>query len=457
MEELHEILTIEVSRDKMSAKLKQLQPLPEEMTVDDLKKFVKENGVTYGLFEETIEKIVTGNVNLPAIIAKGLDPIDGENAYIWSILEDLQDEGSAQQNEEEDINLKKVIEIPSVENGELVGKKIEATEEKNGVNVYGEDVKAKPGRDIKLRPGKNTRVDGLEIFSTIDGQISVEPKVIHVFPIYEVNGDVDMKVGNIDFIGNVNIRGNVPSGFEIKAQGDIRVHGSVEAAVLKAGGSIFIQQGVVAQGGGIISAEGDVETSFLNQANIEAGGDVKVTKSILHSTVKAQGFVYCNQNRGNIVGGSISSGKGIEVNEVGNHMNTPTTLFLGVSEEAVASESKYKTQMLKAQENTQKLGVLLKNIVDKEKISPLTAKEKVMKLKIKNSLMDANKELNSAKDKLDEIKELFENQDQAEIRIIKAIHANTDLHFGKYRRKIVTTHEHVLFKLDRSEISFEPL
>ncbi|UTW69218.1 DUF342 domain-containing protein [Anaerobacillus sp. HL2] len=54
----------------------------------------------------------------------------------------------------------------------------------------------------------------VKAFATIDGQMSVESKaVIHVYPIFEVNGDLDLKVGNISFIGSVNIRGNVPARF----------------------------------------------------------------------------------------------------------------------------------------------------------------------------------------------------------------------------------------------------
>src|SRR5690606_12118002 len=95
----------------------------------------------------------------------------------------------------------------------------------------------------------------LKAYAVIDGQVSItENDKINVFPIFEVKGDVDFRVGNIDFVGMVLIRGNVLSGFKIKATGDIRIMGEVEAADLEAGENIEIMAGVVAQGKGSIIA-----------------------------------------------------------------------------------------------------------------------------------------------------------------------------------------------------------
>ncbi|WP_280768955.1 DUF342 domain-containing protein [Salipaludibacillus daqingensis] len=459
MEDLHDIFEVSVTNDQLEATLKQYKPFSEEITFEDLVAFVKECGLQYGIKEEIIKKVITKKTELPVVIAEGKRPIAGQDAYIWSILDRTLHEEEIDVDDGGEVNLRKVIEIPSVATGTVVGEKINATEEEPGISVYGERIPAKPGRDIKLRPGKNTRIskNGQEIISTIDGQVSVEAKVIHVFPVFEVNGDLDLKVGNIDFIGNVNIRGNVPSGFEVKAKGDIRVHGSVESASLYSDGSIFIQQGVVAQNSGMIEAKGQVKVAFLNQARVAAGGDIIVSKSILHSNVESDGYVFCKQGRGNIVGGTISSGKGIEVNEVGNHMSTATTLFLGISKRIVHSEKKYKQQLNEAQVDVQKLAVLLKRLTEKEKQSTLTGKEKIMKLRIHKSLVETNDKLNNAKEQLLEFHDIFENQQTAQIRIYKTIYPNTDLHFGKYRRKVISKHENVKFLIDHSEIKFEPL
>ena len=56
------------------------------------------------------------------------------------------------------------------------------------------------------------------MYAAIDGLFTLTGgETINVFPIYEVNGDVDYHTGNIDFVGTVVIRGNVLTGFRIRA------------------------------------------------------------------------------------------------------------------------------------------------------------------------------------------------------------------------------------------------
>ncbi|MCE7794579.1 FapA family protein [Salipaludibacillus sp. CUR1] len=458
MGDLHDLLEVEVSEDHLLAVLKERQPLMEEIKADSLSDFISEHGITYGILDDELHKFAAGKISLPVVAARGKEPVHGRDAYIWSLLDETADR-AAQLNEKSDgeVNLKKVIDIPQVKAGAVIGRKIEAEPGTNGLTVYGKTIKAKKPRDIKLRPGKNTRIEGSEIISSINGQLSVAPKVIHVYPVYEVNGDLNMKTGNIDFVGNVVVRGNVPSGFSIKAIGDIRIYGSVEAADIQSEGSVFIHQGVVAQNAGLIKVKGDVRTSFLNQATIEAGGDVHITTSILHSRVDARGFVFCKEGRGNIVGGSVSSGKGIEVNEVGNHMSTPTALYLGTSAKMTAAEKKYKKQLNDSQEECQKLAKLLKRLKEKGKGSTLSPKEKVMLLRVRNSLIQANEKLNEAKDQLLDFQEIFDGETDTKVRIYQSVYPNTDLHFGKYVKKITTAHQHVQFRKERSEIKFEAL
>lgn len=72
--------------------------------------------------------------------------------------------------------------------------------------------------------------------------------------VYEIKEDVSLKTGNIDFNGTVIIRGDVPTGFSIKASGDILIDGLVEAAHIEAKGSVTIVKGIVgSRTGGIIA------------------------------------------------------------------------------------------------------------------------------------------------------------------------------------------------------------
>ncbi|SDY71119.1 hypothetical protein SAMN05421736_103102 [Evansella caseinilytica] len=461
MAELQEHFEIEISQDKMEARINQKNELNDEIDLEELKQFIQSSGVVFGVDEDVVEQIAAKRVRLPVKIAEGIKPIPGEDAYLKALItiEKKKNRHDLDDNRSKEVNFREVMVIPTVTTGEVIGVKIDKTEEKNGMNVLGKEIKAKPGRDLKLRPGKNTRIsdDGKEVIATTDGQVAMESKVIHVYPVYEVNGDLDMQTGNIDFIGNVEIRGGVPSGYRIKAKGDIRIHGSVESAELEAAGSIFIHQGVVAQGKGMIKAGGDFHTSFINQGNVETGGSVFVHKSILHSQITAMGHIICKQGRGNIVGGNVSSSMGIEVNEIGNTMNSPTSLYLGISQKIIEEEKKYKSELTQMESELEKLKILLVKMLEKEKTASLEAKERVLKLRIRQSIQETENRLGELRDKLSDINDIFENQEEAKIQIYNAVHPNTDIYFGKYRRKIVTKYENVQFRLDRSEIVFEPI
>src|SRR5699024_2450096 len=104
------------------------------------------------------------------------------------------------------------------------------------------------------------------------------------------------------FTGSVTVQGNVPSGYEIKAEGDIHIFGMVEASTLQAGGSIFISGGVSAQGKGRIEATKDIHALYLNEAHLQAGGAIYIRQTIMHSVCEAGEEVLCKDSKGQIVG-----------------------------------------------------------------------------------------------------------------------------------------------------------
>lgn len=454
-----EVFEIQVDQGKMKATIIQKMRLEEEnvFTIDDIKSLIKEYGIIYGVKEEMLPKIITDEAALPLVIAEGLPPVNGVNAVLKPMFpsrEEIKNKDDLRK-----VDLKQVINIPSVTHGQLIGQKIPATDGTPGKTIFGEELPAKPGKDFRLRAGKNTRIDesGLMLFATIDGQMSVEPRIIHVYPIFEVNGDLDLKTGNINFVGSVNIRGNVPAGFEIHSKGDIKIHGTVESALLVSEGSIFVSAGIVGQGKGLIKAKGDLHTSFINQGVVEVEGDVNVTQSILHSKVQAGGCVYCHKGNGNIVGGDISAGKNIIVKEVGNSHNTRTALYLGINQDLMNKEKIYSDNLTKAEDDLKKLNILLNNLTEKEKKSALTANEKIMKLRVRNTVILTTEAMLQAKEKLEEFKEVFSQYGNSSVSIEKQIFPNVDIHFGKYRRKIITPHQSVKIHLENSEIIIGPI
>lgn len=178
----------------------------------------------------------------------------------------------------------------NVSKGQLLAKKIPSTEGIPGKTVSNKEIPAKNGKDIQFKIGKNVVLNEAKdkVYAAIDGQFVVtEQGKLNVFPIYEVNGDVDFGVGNIDFVGTVVIRGNVPDGFKIHAAGDIKVYGNVEGAELIAGGDIFIQQGVVGHNKSYVKANRNFQAAYILDGDVYASENIIVSQSIMHSNVNA--------------------------------------------------------------------------------------------------------------------------------------------------------------------------
>ncbi|SDN28894.1 DUF342 domain-containing protein [Alkalicoccus daliensis] len=456
--DLQEYFKVEISKDKLSASLKLQKDLDKKIMAEDLKEFLESNGVVHGIKEDAIKQVLENSMAEPVKVAAGTPPHKGNDARLLSVSNFKKDKAD-QLSSVQAVNLREVIDIPMVEAGEKVAEKVPPESGRNGLGVDGSEIAALKGKDFKLRPGKNTILSDDELFLTAEtaGQLSVEANKVHVYSVFEVNGDLDLKTGNIKFNGNVTIHGNVPSGFKVTARGDIRINGSVEAADLEAEGNIYITHGVVAQGAGSINAQGQIAAGFLNEANVTAAGDITIEKSILHSNTATSGLLTCTAGRGNIVGGSVSSGKGIKVNEIGNRMHTQTSIYLGAGRQAKEMEKKFNSQKKESIDTLKKLKILRAGLEKKQNTASLTAREEASLHKIYTSIDETLLRYQNAVDILEDLEEVEETPENASVKIHKICYPNTEFHFGKYMRKVLEESKSIELTLEDSEIKINKI
>ncbi|SFP08276.1 DUF342 domain-containing protein [Salibacterium halotolerans] len=450
---IRDFFRLTTSENKLAASVDALSP-PEDASwsTEEWMAFLEEEGITYGILNNNIERLSSDPLSVvyPLEVARGTESVNGAAAYI----EPGNFEESDEPEDTDEVDLKKVIQIAMVEAGAYTGRKIDAEPGESGTGVDGRVLQGRDGNDFVLRAGKNTRLEGNDIYAVQAGQVSVGKKTIHVNPLYEVKGDIDLKTGNIDFTGNIMIRGNVPSGFELKAEGDIRVLGTVEAAVLEASGSIFINAGVNARNKGRINAGQNVHATYLNEADVSAGADIVVKQTIMHSRCTTGGTLICNQGRGQVVGGVISAVQEINVNEAGNTMNTPTSFYIGATRDYVERRKHLEQTLYEAKEESLKVTDLLKTIQTKEENgSSLSSKERVMKLRARNTLEAAKDKARHAAEELEELAYVSPNPESGIIKAAKTLHSNVDVHFGKYRRIINKSYDRVVVYLEEGEIT----
>lgn len=333
-------ISVSISDDKLGAFIT-IHKRSDHIVVKarELKEYLEMNGVIFGFMDDILRAIEDNPKNFvgqKTLVAQGRSAVDGKDGYIEYVY-DLTKKNQATPLELENgrVNYRELIAIHNVTRGQRIATKIPPERGITGTAVDGAVLPAKDGKEARILIGKNVVLDGEKenVYSLIDGVMSRQGNKISVFPIYEVNGDVDYSVGNINFIGTVIIRGNILTGFRVVASGDIQVYGSVEGAELEAGGDIAVSHGILGQHKGYIKAQGTVTSSFIQDAKITAGKDVIVLQSILHSEVYAPHEIICTGKKGLIVGGTLLAGHKIECRTLGNMMAQETHVEVGVQKE----------------------------------------------------------------------------------------------------------------------------
>lgn len=456
MDSLQEYFKLIIAEDKMTVEIDIIQEYqPEKLTAEMLLKWLKETGVCFGVDHDVIDRISSSYQPdyFPVVIATGLEPNHGIDGKI-----DFVCERSVELNIEEKRNFRDVHKIPSLKEDEKIAYITDPVKGKPGRNIFDKKIPEKNGKPVLVRAGKNVRFDEQTktFYATAAGQLSAAPKVINIYDTYEVNGDLSMKTGNVKFVGSVIIRGNVPAGYRVEAEGDIHIYGLVEAGHVEAGGNVVISEGVAGLKKGTIKAGGDLTINYINQAIVEAGNNIVVQNSIMHSTCVAKEHIYCKS--GNIVGGSCSAGMTIEVKNVGNKMDTKTEVSIGVDQEQFQLENKLNMAKKTLESEKEKLVRLGENLV---KLSiannGLSSKERILLLKQKNSISLTDSKLEKIDDQLASLHVEIGEEDKAKLIVKGTLHRNVDLRFGKYQITNTSTHKFTQVYIEDGEIITQPL
>lgn len=144
-----------------------------------------------------------------------------------------------------------------------------------------------------------------------------------------ITDDIRPARSTIKYEGNVEIIGTVKSGARLEVEGDVGIFGNVEDAEILAAGSVMIDGGFLGTGRGRIACQGSFKARFVQGQRIEAGGDVKIAKGLISSTVFTSSRVLVGR-AGGIVGGEIHAYRGVEAGSLGSPRPVTTILEVGI-------------------------------------------------------------------------------------------------------------------------------
>ncbi|MBA4368057.1 MAG: hypothetical protein C0403_10530 [Desulfobacterium sp.] len=334
---------ISVSQNRMRAFLLRKSVIPESLGVSDIKEFLMDHKIAYGLMDDSMLETFLrydGYLDKRFKVAMGKPTKSGRSGKIKYYFDTEYLKAGVLQ-EDGQIDYKDRGEIPHVLKGVLLAEKIPMIEGEKGIDVYGFPINMEAVRDIHLKagPGVELLEDGQKAFSKVDGQPEASSGgKISVISELKISGDVGYETGHIDFNGNVNVGGTVQSGFRIKAVN--LTAGEILKAEIELTGDLKVT-------GGIIDAElnlqGSMKAKYLKDVTISAYGDVEVQKEIIDSNIETSGM--CIVKSGKIISSEISAKKGILAYQIGTDLSSPCSLSVGVDSHLDKEVAKIQTKI----------------------------------------------------------------------------------------------------------------
>ncbi|HYX31842.1 MAG TPA: FapA family protein [Oligoflexus sp.] len=316
------LIEIEIAADHLEAHIiwandTKLQSGPYDQDKKWLEAALQEVGICYG-YEIYLDKILSlitlGQSIKNQVIARGLAARAGDQTYLHPLyLEKTVEET------DNVIDLRSAQNKRVVETGDPIAE-IRFRDGKTGTDVFGQALHAtvkETSYTLSAGPGVEKRADG-RFYALLRGMPKIERHLVSCLNVYVHRGDVNLKTGDINFDGTVEVKGNIDNGARVYAKGDLIVRGGIGRARIRCGGDLSVSKGIVTSKEGMVHAGGDVQALFVENSRILVEGVLEVDQSILNSDCKVAGeIVIKNVAKGLIGGGIVVSETGIRTQDLG--------------------------------------------------------------------------------------------------------------------------------------------
>lgn len=323
-----------ISSDKLYAWMLVFPPIGQgvDLSRDMIYQALSAQGISYGLDTALVDRVSHDRdryFNL-YLVAKGTPAFDGRNGnivdYFPRVLQRTLEVDEFGQVDYTALNL-----ICNVQEGQEICRLIRPTEGEPGRTVTDQEIPAKNGKDVPLPKGRNTEIseDGDALLASMPGHVEFSGRGFQVKPVLDIDGDVDFSTGNIKFVGDVNIKGDILSGFSVKAMGNIYVGGVVESgSSVESGEDLTVVKGILGDGTTVIRSSRCVFSKYIENAIISVKENLQ-TDCVVNSKIYCGGEVVIRSGRGSIIGGRTWAAKKISASIIGAKSEVRTVAALG--------------------------------------------------------------------------------------------------------------------------------
>ncbi|ARP39676.1 FapA family protein [Vibrio syngnathi] len=396
-------------------------------------------------------------------VAKGSPPVKGKDAKFSALVEDITNQVLKPRSKDEGkIDMRDLGETITVGQNDPLMKRTPATKGIAGFTVQGRIIPPLPGQDSLIKPGKGTHIspdDPNLLLSSSSGLPIIKERSIEVDDALCVS-NVDVSTGHVKFKGNVFVSGNIEPGMIVKATGSITVGGFIESAEVQAQGDIKVAKGIIGHTtkedepkSCKVLSKGSITASYAQNTELQTANDILLN---LHSM---SNDIRCGNNlivmdtlkkHGTLSGGEAKVGGKVECVFLGVEGDTATKVhgfarYDGYQKKIAQLKEIYKH----AQEQT--MDVIRQELEFKKRPKAERSEEKA--LEIEQQREKNNQAIENTKSQLDTLEAEFEtNLAECTVEAHEKVYTRVSVLFGDEMVTTKRTHGGSVFSFNQYEI-----
>lgn len=284
-------------------------------TLEQVTRSIERAGIVDVDWDKVARLVAGTDVCEGELIANGTPakpPIDARIEYLFKRTHRPREHGGR-------IDWHDLGTIISVTEGTALARRYPPVEGEPGRTAKGKVIAVKAPKDVDFNLGLGVELaadDPCLAIAEMSGAVKLDAKGhLEVENLTIIEGDVGVATGDIDYNGCLIITGNVTPGYRVEATADIEIRGSIESAMVIAGGSVRADA-IFGTEDTWVGAKRDIVARFANNAALKASENVVIQREAVNCSIEADGMVVVGgtnpADTGTIKGGSISAGTLIE-------------------------------------------------------------------------------------------------------------------------------------------------
>lgn len=441
---------VKISVDEMEASICLPYISEKRYTVEEIQQLLAEAGVTNGIKEDIIEKIVRYQAcEKEIVVAVGEKDEPGVDGYFdYNFNCDCNNKPKILPDGS--VDYWSIHNIETVVEGQVIAVYHPAEQGKDGITVKGKPIVAKRGRELPPLKGKGfeRNNDNLTYVASITGKIEMQGERIQILPVYEIFGNAELINGNIDFKGDLVIHGNIEAGLKVYATGNITVDGIVETSNIEAKKGVILRSGML---GGTLKAGDDISAKFFENTTVEAGGNI-VADAFMNSRAVAGTRISVSGKHGKIIGGRVYAVEGIEATDIGNDAEVNTSVAVGFEREISIKIAECSKRIEETTELLNKVQAALKRFETLEKERGVSFREDPRRVSLLRERIRAEATLAADKAELAKMENDVERSKYAIIRVLHTVYPGVDVGIDSMRVRVKEQQDRVDFEKRNGKI-----